>query len=89
MECMFCGKEIPVARLEALPDTQTCIGCSTEVRKVGIAEGLSKSQTVLHVLDPNSADGRNDINLCARYTPYRFGNSVMYTGVSRYPFGKG
>ena len=31
--CARCGRDIPSIRLEALPDTLTCIGCSTESAK--------------------------------------------------------
>jgi hypothetical protein len=30
--CLFCGAEIPAERLEILPDTLVCCGCS---RKIG------------------------------------------------------
>lgn len=30
MLCSVCKKEIPAARLEALPDTTTCVNCSSE-----------------------------------------------------------
>jgi hypothetical protein len=80
MRCVLCGKTIPQARIDALPGVQTCISCSTTVKYQGCAEGVSKSVTVLHVLDPNTAEGREDIARMRRYTPYRFGSSVMYTG---------
>ena len=45
--CQLCKKEIPQARLEALPETRVCIECS---KKVGgeftlemVAENLAKS----------------------------------------------
>lgn len=28
VNCEFCGKEIPAARLKILPDTSTCVECS-------------------------------------------------------------
>ena len=28
MHCRLCGVEIPIARLEALPDTLLCVDCS-------------------------------------------------------------
>jgi RNA polymerase-binding transcription factor DksA len=27
-ECQRCGEEIPAARLEAVPETSTCVGCA-------------------------------------------------------------
>lgn len=89
MTCTYCEQPIPQARLDALPDTITCIGCSEIVRYQGAAEGLTKSHVRVHILDPNTATGREDIARITRYTPYRFGNSVMYTGTPQTPFGKG
>lgn len=86
--CAFCNTLISAARLEALLDTITCVDCSDTTRYQGAAEGLSKSHTVLHVLDPNTSEGREAIGQITRYTPYRFGNSVMCTGSPQRPFGK-
>lgn len=33
--CCVCGAEIPAERLEALPDTTTCVGCSREQKVLG------------------------------------------------------
>ena len=30
MYCIKCDSKIPVGRLKALPDTKTCVNCSTE-----------------------------------------------------------
>jgi hypothetical protein len=30
-ECRVCGKTIPRARLEAIPDTLVCVGCSEKI----------------------------------------------------------
>lgn len=44
--CARCGGEIPAERLEALPDTMVCVGCSRdmggEFRVVVIPERTSK-----------------------------------------------
>jgi RNA polymerase-binding transcription factor DksA len=34
--CSLCGAKIPKGRLEALPDTAVCIGCSTEERRTDV-----------------------------------------------------
>lgn len=36
MQCIYCGQEIPQARLGILPDTQTCVKCSDEFPVVPI-----------------------------------------------------
>lgn len=35
MKCESCGSEIDPIRLEILPNTKTCTGCSTEQKRVG------------------------------------------------------
>ena len=37
--CEFCGKEIPKARLEILPDTTSCVKCS-QAKPYSMAEAL-------------------------------------------------
>jgi len=36
MNCIECNKKIPRARLDALPETQTCVRCSKEEKRIGI-----------------------------------------------------
>lgn len=36
--CAKCGCEIPALRLEALPDTTTCVGCSCVKSYVGFMD---------------------------------------------------
>ena len=31
MDCIYCGATIPQARLDVLPDVETCVKCSDEV----------------------------------------------------------
>lgn len=33
--CKSCGNTIPQERLDVLPDTEVCVNCSTEKRKIG------------------------------------------------------
>lgn len=33
--CIICGEEIPLGRLKALPNTNTCVSCSDVSRKKG------------------------------------------------------
>lgn len=35
-ECEYCGRKIPKARLEVLPNTTTCVKCSKERQNIGI-----------------------------------------------------
>lgn len=32
-DCVVCGEPIPDKRLQALPDTRTCVGCSSATKK--------------------------------------------------------
>ena len=38
MLCSNCNKEIPPARLEILPETTTCVNCSTVEKRKAIIE---------------------------------------------------
>jgi len=42
MNCKICGKEIPEARLKALPGTKTCIDHSATEKKVGVPISLGQ-----------------------------------------------
>ena len=39
MLCVQCKKEIPAARIEALPETKTCVECSSVKPYRGIIQG--------------------------------------------------
>ena len=44
MKCIGCDQEIPPARLEVLPDTQTCVKCSEVKPYRAISSGSAKSK---------------------------------------------
>jgi RNA polymerase-binding transcription factor DksA len=52
MDCIKCGNEIPSGRLKALPNTVTCVNCSTAAPKRGfrIIEGKT-SYSALDIVD--------------------------------------
>lgn len=41
--CDTCGSVIPQARVEALPNTTTCVGCSRESKMVGFMDWYHKT----------------------------------------------
>src|SRR5262245_12321481 len=51
-KCHFCGNDIPKARLEALPDTKTCLSCSQEEPVKGHMVWNHKTAPTLEVLPP-------------------------------------
>lgn len=57
MYCVNCNGVIPVARLEVLPDTQTCVGCSTAKPMIGFMDWAHKTAPELVMI--NSADKEN------------------------------
>ena len=57
MYCVNCNGVIPVARLEVLPDTQTCLGCSTAKPVVGVMDWAHKTAPERVMI--NSADKEN------------------------------
>lgn len=48
MYCKVCNKEIPAARLEVLPETTTCVGCS-EVKPYRAIIGVSPRHKTIEV----------------------------------------
>ena len=44
MLCIHCQEEIPPARLEALPETRTCVNCSDVKPYKAIISGSAKSK---------------------------------------------
>lgn len=57
MYCAKCGKPIPVARLEILPDTETCVGCSIAKPMIGFMDWAHKTAPELVMI--SSADKEN------------------------------
>ncbi len=49
--CEECGNPIPAERLEVLPDTTTCVGCSREKKYVGFNSYSHKTAPELVVVD--------------------------------------
>lgn len=55
MLCKKCGKKIPKARLQALPDTTTCVKCSEVQAKMGVTiwDGTT---SVVEIVDGTEAE---------------------------------
>lgn len=49
MDCENCGQPIPRGRLEALPNTTTCVKCSMVKKKVAVTIWDDKTPDVLIV----------------------------------------
>jgi hypothetical protein len=67
MNCFFCHKPIPEERLEALPNTDTCIKCSKEKRVIGITQGGgsmsgSTKESILTIVKGDNKLARSFIN---------------------------
>lgn len=54
--CIHCNTEINPMRLEILPDTQTCVECSTEEKKVGFMDWGHKTAPELVIVDSNDKE---------------------------------
>jgi hypothetical protein len=65
--CKVCGQPIPLERLEALPETETCVGCSDEKKKMGFMDYSHKTAPEFVEIDPNMEDSDEDIRRAARY----------------------
>lgn len=54
--CIHCDSEIPLARIEVLPNTQTCVSCSTETKRVGFMDWGHKTAPELVIVDSNDKE---------------------------------
>ena len=57
MKCEHCGERIPPARLEILPHTTTCVGCSTEPKMVGFQVYAHKTAGEVFMVPGDNAEG--------------------------------
>lgn len=54
--CIHCNKQIPEIRLEILPNTDTCVSCSTTPKMVGFMDWGHKTAPELVMIDPNDRE---------------------------------
>jgi hypothetical protein len=52
--CNTCNNQIPASRLEILPDTKTCVKCSTTQKYIGAMIYDHKTAGRLEYVDPNN-----------------------------------
>lgn len=56
-DCIYCGAEIGAGRLEVLPDTETCVSCSTEQKNVCVPAYAHKTGGSIVILDSRDKEG--------------------------------
>jgi hypothetical protein len=54
--CSTCGVEIPSERLEVLPNTETCVGCSTVKKVIGFQVFDHKTGGSPVLIDPDDKE---------------------------------
>jgi hypothetical protein len=54
--CDTCFNDIPQARLEAIPETTTCVNCSRETKKVGFMDWYHKTAPELVMISPDNKE---------------------------------
>jgi len=64
MNCIKCNKEIPAERLEALPNTDTCVNCSSVKKYKGIMDFAHKTAGECVIFNP---DNKEVARLADRY----------------------
>lgn len=62
-QCEGCGKKIPLARLNALPFSTTCIGCQRELELYGEISGGRGAGSWEKVSEMRSHDEEREVNL--------------------------
>ena len=55
-KCSKCGCEIPAMRLEALPNTTTCVGCSRVKSYVGFMSFAHKTAPDIVMVSPDDRE---------------------------------
>ena len=63
VKCTKCGKDIPPKRVEILPNTKTCVNCSTTGAYVGRPVQLGKGEDTyieLDIMTPEQAQALKD-----------------------------
>ena len=63
VKCTKCRKDIPSKRIEVLPNTKTCVNCSTTGAYVGRPVQLGKGEdtyTELDIMTPEQAQALRD-----------------------------
>lgn len=58
MDCIKCRQPIPPERLEALPETTVCVGCSDVKRVLGLLDFSHKTAPVLVMLPDDEEQRR-------------------------------
>lgn len=56
MNCTKCNTEIPEERLEAIPGTKTCVGCSDVEKYVGFMDFYHKTAPELVMIRSNDKE---------------------------------
>lgn len=57
MNCSVCGCTIPDERLEALPNTTTCVNCSGVKKRIGFMDYGHKTASEFIQIDPDDTEG--------------------------------
>ncbi len=57
MRCVTCDDEIPAGRLEVLPNTETCVQCSTVEKHVGFQIYAHKTAGEVMIVPGNDREG--------------------------------
>jgi|TARA_R110001583_G_scaffold2725_12_gene19081 hypothetical protein len=63
MDCIKCKKEIPPKRLEIIPNTKTCVNCSTESAKRGVPVMKGKGDHTWVELDIMSQEQYDELEI--------------------------
>ena len=51
MDCIFCNNQIPETRIQAIPDTQTCVKCSDAKKVLGFTVVEHKTGNWVQVVE--------------------------------------
>ena len=83
MKCIHCHQEIPAGRLAVLPNTRTCVKCSTVKPAIGLIVYSGKNTPELVVVD-----SANKEHVRQAFNGYARARATDYNPVKKNPLRK-
>jgi RNA polymerase-binding transcription factor DksA len=80
--CVECGQAISAARLRAMPEVQTCVGCQAAIERVGRQMGQSR-RSVFAASEDEAIAAADQASLRAPHLPSEDDRDVRVPGILR------
>lgn len=64
--CRSCGGQIPAERIEALPNTQECVACSSYKKPLVLMDQQHKTAAYAVIIDTNGSGANERVRIAQR-----------------------